>query len=213
MFAGHGEIDGRLVDRRALVVERARQDARRGGLADAAHARQHPRLRDAPGGERVGQRAHHRLLADQFGEIGRPVLAGQDPIGGCPRIVPAFVVLSGFAHPSVPLPVLLAQPTVTTQFHPRAGTPSMSRVRRKREAGTMTRSWLVRAASFGPDPVGEWIVHHQPPILHIGNSGKECKSEAKSSVAGARRPMNRLPCRQRRNSFVEFGASTGLHEA
>jgi hypothetical protein len=27
----------------------------------------------------------------------------------------------------------------------------------------------------GPDPVGEWLVHHQPPTFHIGNSPDECK--------------------------------------
>jgi hypothetical protein len=27
----------------------------------------------------------------------------------------------------------------------------------------------------GPDPVGEWFVHHQPPDLHIGNLHAKCK--------------------------------------
>ena len=27
----------------------------------------------------------------------------------------------------------------------------------------------------GPDPVGEWLVHHQPPGLHIGNPYIKCK--------------------------------------
>ena len=48
-----GHVEGRLVDAVALVVERARQDARGGGLADAAHAGQHVALGDAVGGERV----------------------------------------------------------------------------------------------------------------------------------------------------------------
>lgn len=27
----------------------------------------------------------------------------------------------------------------------------------------------------GPDPVGEWLVHHQPPGFHIGNIRSKCK--------------------------------------
>ena len=74
------------VDRavRQLVVERAREDARGRGLADAAHAGEHPGLRDAAGRERVGERAHHRLLADQVGEGRRPVLARQHAVGARP---------------------------------------------------------------------------------------------------------------------------------
>ena len=30
----------------------------------------------------------------------------------------------------------------------------------------------------GPDPVGEWIVHHQPPAPHIVNPAPECKAKA-----------------------------------
>src|SRR5690554_847739 len=39
----------------------------------------------------------------------------------------------------------------------------------------------------GPDPVGEWLVHHQPPKVHIGNSRSECKGDvtlAHDSLAG-----------------------------
>jgi hypothetical protein len=75
-----GQIDGRLVDFGGLVVERPREDAGRGRLADAADAGQHPGLGDAAGGKGVGQRAHHRLLADQVGEILRAVLARQNPV-------------------------------------------------------------------------------------------------------------------------------------
>src|SRR5580700_3070154 len=27
----------------------------------------------------------------------------------------------------------------------------------------------------GPDPVGEWLVHRQPPVPYIGGSGADCK--------------------------------------
>ena len=60
-----------------LEVQAAREDAGRRGLADAAHAGQHPGMRDAPGREGVAQRAHHRLLADQVVEARRAVFAGE----------------------------------------------------------------------------------------------------------------------------------------
>ena len=66
-----GHVEGRLVDAVALVVEGAREDAGGRGLADAAHAGQHVALGDAIGGERVPERRHHGLLADQALEGGR----------------------------------------------------------------------------------------------------------------------------------------------
>ena len=74
-------VEGRPVDGVGLVVQRARQDARGGRLADAAHAGQHVALGDAVGGERIAQRRHHRLLADQVGEGGRAILARQHEVG------------------------------------------------------------------------------------------------------------------------------------
>ena len=35
---------------------------------------------DAAGGERIGERAHHRLLADEILEANRPVFSRQNPI-------------------------------------------------------------------------------------------------------------------------------------
>ena len=74
------------IDRRARgavgrgVVERASQDAGGRRLADAADAREHVGLGDSLGGERVAQRRHHGVLADQVVERLRPVLAGQDDV-------------------------------------------------------------------------------------------------------------------------------------
>ncbi|GJD76755.1 hypothetical protein CFIICLFH_5014 [Methylobacterium goesingense] len=65
----------------ADIVEPARQDPGRGGLADAAHARKHPGLRDAVGREGVGQGAHHGALADQIVEILGAILASEHPVG------------------------------------------------------------------------------------------------------------------------------------
>ena len=67
---------------RQFVIQRARQNARRRRLADAAHAGEHPGLRDAAGFEAVGDGAHHRILADQIGEGRWPVFARQHAIGG-----------------------------------------------------------------------------------------------------------------------------------
>ena len=63
-----------------LVIEGARQDARGRRLADAAHAGQHIGLVDAADGEGIGERAHHRLLADQVLEARRAIFARQHAI-------------------------------------------------------------------------------------------------------------------------------------
>ena len=68
------------------AIEGARQDARGRGLAYPAHAGQHIALGQASAGDRVGQRAHQRVLSDHVGEGRGPVLARQDAIGrGCGR--------------------------------------------------------------------------------------------------------------------------------
>ena len=63
------------------AVEHARDDARRRRLADAAHAGQHERVGEASGVDRVRKRAHHRVLADQRGEVAGSVLAGENAVG------------------------------------------------------------------------------------------------------------------------------------
>ena len=84
MHAEHRHGNRRSRDRTVgqFVIERARQDARGRGLADAAHAGEHPGLRDAAALERVRDRAHHGVLADQVGEGRRPVFARKHAIGG-----------------------------------------------------------------------------------------------------------------------------------
>ena len=82
MDAELGHVDARPVDlARQGIVEGAGQDARRRRLADAAHAGQDIGLVDAAGGEGIGERAHHRLLADQVLEAHGPVFPRQHPIG------------------------------------------------------------------------------------------------------------------------------------
>ena len=102
----------------ADAVQRAGDDARRAGLADAAHAGEDERMGQTIGGDRVGQGADHRILTDQFGEGLWPVLAGEDEVGRVRLLV-------GHLSPST---------------HPRdvAGW----------EAGQATREKPVTAASF-----------------------------------------------------------------
>lgn len=45
----------------------------------------------------------------------------------------------------------------------------------------------------GPDPVGEWLVHHQPPGFHIGNIGSKCKPSHQKTVIDMQNKANPLP--------------------
>jgi hypothetical protein len=65
----------------ADAVERLGDQPRGTGLADPAHPRHQKGVGQPIALDRIGQRPDHRLLADQFGECLRPVLAGQDAIG------------------------------------------------------------------------------------------------------------------------------------
>ena len=77
--AGLNRRAARAIDTGA--VQRAGNDARRGGFAHTAHAGEHEGVGDSTEGERIAQRAHHRLLPDQIGEIRRPVFAGEHAVG------------------------------------------------------------------------------------------------------------------------------------
>ncbi len=74
-----GDLDARGADaagrrgRALLAVEAARQDARDGGLADAARTAEQHRVRDAAHRDRIAQRGGDVLLAAHFGEaLGSP---------------------------------------------------------------------------------------------------------------------------------------------
>src|SRR5699024_2530280 len=69
---------GRLA---ALAIERFGKDARNRGLADATRAGKQVRVMRAPRVQRIGQRAHHVLLADQLGEAPRSPFACKNLIG------------------------------------------------------------------------------------------------------------------------------------
>ena len=61
----------------ANAIQRAGNDARRGGFADAAHAGQQKGVMHAPLGKSVAQRAYQHILPDQIIEIRGPVFARQ----------------------------------------------------------------------------------------------------------------------------------------
>ena len=76
-------FDAGLVDLAGdFVVERAGQYAGGRGLADPAHAGEEIGLMDAIGGEGIGQRPDHRLLADQIVEGRGPVFSREHAIDG-----------------------------------------------------------------------------------------------------------------------------------
>jgi hypothetical protein len=68
-----------------LIVQAARKDPGSRGLADAAHAGEHPGLRDAAGLEGIREGAHHGVLADQVVEGAGAVLAGEHAVGRARR--------------------------------------------------------------------------------------------------------------------------------
>ena len=72
----------------ANAIQRAGNDARRGGFADAAHARQQKGMMHAPLSKCVAQGTHQHILPDQIIEIRGPVFARQHAIArlfGWPR--------------------------------------------------------------------------------------------------------------------------------
>ena len=74
------EIESRMAAGVVLEIDRPGEDARGGGLADAADAGEHEGVRNAVGLEGVAQRLHHRVLADQGRKAGRPVFPRQHEI-------------------------------------------------------------------------------------------------------------------------------------
>ena len=64
-----------------FTVQRARQDARDGGLADTAGSGEQIGMMQSAGVQRVSQRSDHMLLADQRLERSRAPLTGKDLMG------------------------------------------------------------------------------------------------------------------------------------
>ena len=71
------QCHARRINRFGLIIQRARQNTRRGGFADPAHAGQHKAMRDTATVKRIGQGLHHGFLANQIVKIARPIFARQ----------------------------------------------------------------------------------------------------------------------------------------
>ena len=144
--ASHNKVE----DIRQLVIQRAGEDPRRGGLADAAHPGQDPGLRNPPGLERVRDGAHHGILADQVVETGGAVFPRQHPVvlAGLRRaakvetaLMDAFGILGGrygtasVGHRSI-RNVCLSKPACGTGRESSAGRDSPScAIRSKKQVG------------------------------------------------------------------------------
>ena len=79
--AARGALAARLGASAAFAVERLGEDAGDRRLADAAGTGEQERVMDPPALQRIGQRPHDMLLADQFGEAPGAPFAGEDEVG------------------------------------------------------------------------------------------------------------------------------------
>jgi len=67
-----------------------------------------------------------------------------------------------------------------------AGRPLIPKARKagaKQQAGDWHNDpcrYSLGLLPSGPDPIGEWRVHHQPPAVHIANSGTKSKQKMKN---------------------------------
>jgi hypothetical protein len=74
-----------------------------------------------------------------------------------------------------------------------AGLPDKAKLWQGYEVGgwTETRPVSLGLLPSGPDPVGEWCVHRQPPSIYLDRPGEfrnllECSSQAAAGKSGAR---------------------------
>ena len=79
LFAGVADV-ARLGRGTELAVERLGEQACAGRLADAAHAREQERVRDATAGDRVRERARDVLLSDLVSEGLRTILTRENRV-------------------------------------------------------------------------------------------------------------------------------------
>src|SRR5207237_3715513 len=159
-----GNVDRRSADRAGgqLVIERARKDPRGRGLANPADPGENPGLRNAARFERIRDRAHHRVLADEIVERRRAVFARQHAIGGGRG--------GGVVH------------WCAWMRGSRPAHEGEEMMIGGRLTSDPNRSSLGLLPS-GPDPVGEWLVHRQPPASYIGGTEREGKPAAPPHVS------------------------------
>src|SRR5262249_27385217 len=145
---------------------RGGEDAGGGGLADGGEGGQDAGLRDASSLERIRDRAHHRILADQIIEGRGTILASEHAVG---RIVRRPIVedesrlglVRGVAHNAI----RSAAPTRGFALHMREGWG----------AGEPPGPVGLGPSPSGPGPGGGGPPPPPPSRLYIGGTQRECK--------------------------------------
>ena len=177
VHAHHRHLDGGRGDRAVgqFVIERAGENAGGGGLADPAHAGEDPGLRDAAGLERVRDRAHHGVLADEVVEGGGAVFAREHAVAAGRRVGRGGTRagrVRGLAHTCYPRK---PEPGRRTRRRAAGGLSPKDMVEIGWEADERPDPCSLGLLPSGSDPVGEWLVHRQPPGPYIGRMAAESK--------------------------------------
>ncbi len=158
----------RLAARRD-VVERARDDARGRGLADAAHAGEHKGVRDAARRQRRSGAFDHGLLADQPGEVfGRYLRASAAWLSVAGAAVSASAFFLGERLGAV---FWSSASAIERQdFHAECwqgrGTRPRPHYNARRQGGRLDEQPAKHSLGLlpsGPDPIGEARACRQPP--------------------------------------------------
>ena len=170
------------------AVERARDDPRGRGLADAADAGQQEGVRDPPGAQRVGERAHQRLLADQLGQALRPVGAREHAIGLAPLQRRRSTRVAG-----------LASTGCARRARASPGQEAGAEWRSRRELAVRPGPCSLRLLPSGPDRVGEWTVRPPAPLRQYRASAGDVQAAMRAHAVGGDPGWLRVaPPRQRR---------------
>src|SRR4029077_13769667 len=144
---------------RQFVIERASKDAGGRRFSDAAHAGEDPGLRDAAALEGVRKRSHHGVLTDEIIEACPPVFACEPAI-----TVSRHIGLSGTGSSR-----FFSLAHCAIRFASRAEHGLIANESRNWwEADERPEPRSLGLLPSGPDPVGEWLVHRQPPVSISG---------------------------------------------
>ncbi len=184
------------------AVEAFREDARDRRLADAARAGEKICVMKPVAAQRIGQRGHHVLLADQLPEGLRPPLAGECLVAH--RSDQALICASPIKH--------------------EADMANKTKRVASRSPGTCSESlWLLPS---GPDQVHDAAMRGDPPLIGcacgaewglsaIGvtaassaslGRGEFRRSEGAAVVCRYNRPHRRSQCRRRQRHSIEIAS-------
>src|SRR5262249_57906309 len=117
-------------------------------------AREHPAWRKAPRLECIRKRAHHRILADQIIKGRGPIFAREHAVG---RIACRLTTRNEISRG-----LIGAVAHNATRSAARRHVFAL-RMRERWEADERPEPRSLGLLPSGPDPVGEWLVHRQPP--------------------------------------------------